>query len=93
MPGDNPIVRIEVSGVRGAGKSVLIAHLHRWLNQIMVDFEGPAWLPARDASELSTAIANLKQRGFKIEIVETQTGIAAQVEARCGGNWPWAAPL
>jgi hypothetical protein len=82
MPADHPVIRIEISGIRGAGKSVLASYFRGLLADFSIPRNGPAGLPHRNASELGAAIVHLQARGLSVEFVETQTGIPAQVDAR-----------
>jgi hypothetical protein len=82
MPADHPVIRIEISGIRGAGKSVLAAQFHRMMVELGIGFSGPHLLPKRSIAELANAVAHLKERGLSVEFVETQTGTPPQVDAR-----------
>lgn len=81
MP-DNPWVRIEMSGLRGAGKSVLAALFRELLAGYEVAAAGPDLLPLRSERDLRAAIGNLRKRGLSVTFVETQTGVPPQIDAR-----------
>jgi hypothetical protein len=49
---DFPKVRVEISGPRRAGKSVLVAHFQRVLCELLIGFDGPADLPRRSFVDL-----------------------------------------
>lgn len=83
MP-DHPVVTIELRGLSGAGKSVLAAQIRRLLDELLIAWHGPELLPQRSPGELAVAVANLKKRGLRVELIETQTGRPPQIDAR----WP-----
>jgi hypothetical protein len=81
---DFPKVRVEISGPRRAGKSVLVAHFQRVLCELLIGFDGPADLPRRSFVDLAGAVNNLRKRGLEVEFVETQTGELEQIDATVG---------
>jgi len=82
MPADNPVVRIEISGIRSSGKSVLAAHFRAYLTELGLTVHGPAGLPVRSPSVLANAIDSLKGRGLFVEFVETNTREVPPIDAR-----------
>lgn len=73
LPDAAPIVSIEIAGPAGAGKSA-VAHLIRTaLSREAIAFEGPDDLPSMD---LRWALRVLRERGLRIQIVETETAVA-----------------
>ena len=82
---DRPAIRIEISGPRHAGKSVVAAMLKRLLRHHDIAVDGPEKLPHRPREALAAALLNLAARGLAVELVETQIG-PSQIDARVGFN-------
>lgn len=90
MP-DRPHIRIEISGPRHAGKSVLAAMIRRMLHAHDIGASGPIDLPQRSRGTLAKALINLAERGLSVELVETPTG-PPQIDATIGMRRPELPP-
>lgn len=74
MPGTQcPQVMVEIRGADRCGKSVVAQLLRRALRTEFITTICPDKDAARGPEALRQAIADLKARGFLVEIIETET--------------------